>query len=278
MPNRLFSSHRPVLVLAISLLLVNAHVVNAQNNSNNANTSNINSLTNNNTNANANSNTNTNQNTNETKSGADQNTKTTSASADIRAKLLESNWYPLTVTLLFGVLLIGFAATIIRVILRSKSSFRNPLGLPDGSLRAMLAFLLVAFLGFYVYASILSLTDFKLPESLLGIIATVIGFYFGSRSDDEKGAGAPSGQTGSVDGSVVDSAGAAAGGATVELSQAGGKKLTQTTDPTGKFKFDNLPIGDYDIQASKIGATPSDSAKVKVIAGRSQTIALKLKP
>jgi hypothetical protein len=114
----------------------------------------------------------------------------TPSPVDIRAKLLESNWYPLVISLLFAVLLLGFAATIARVILRSKSSFRSPLGLPEGSLRAMLAFLLVAFLGFYVYASVLSLSDFKLPDALLGIIATVIGFYFGSRSVEGAGAGA----------------------------------------------------------------------------------------
>ena len=61
--------------------------------------------------------------------------------------------------MIFFGLLIGFAATIMRVILRSKSSFRSPLGLPDGSLRAVLAFLLVAFLGFYVYANVLSLSQ-----------------------------------------------------------------------------------------------------------------------
>lgn len=277
MPNRRSSSYGALLVLVISLLLANAYVVNAQNNNNNASPSNVNSPANNNTNVNANSNTNTNQNTNDTKGGADQNAKTTPSPVDIRAKLLESTWYPLAVSVLFGGLLIGFAATIIRVILRSKSSFRSPLGLPDGSLRAIIAFLLVAFLGFYVYASIVSLSDFKLPESLLGIIATVIGFYFGSRSGEERAAGAASAQTGIVDGTVVDNAGAPAGGATVELSQTGGKKLKQTTDATGKFKFDSVPIGDYDIQASKAGSTPSDSAKVKVTTGRTQTIALKLK-
>lgn len=204
----------------------------------------------------------------------DQSTATT---PDIRAKLLESNWYPLVISLLFGVLLLGFAGTIARVILRSKSSFRSPLGLPEGSLRAMLAFMLVAFLGFYVYASVLSLSDFKLPDALLGIIATVIGFYFGSRSVEGAGAGAKSEQTGSVDGSVLDKNGTPAGGATVDLSQAGVKKFTQTADLSGKFKFDNVPIGDYDIQASKSDHTPSDSAKTKVTTGRTQTVNLKLK-
>jgi hypothetical protein len=279
MSNRLSSSYRPLLVLVISLLLVNAYGVNAQNNSNNTNTSNVNSAGNNNANANANSNTNNNanQNTNDTKGGTDQGAKTTPSPVDSRAKLLDSNWYPLVVSLLFGALLIGFAATIIRVILRSKSSFRSPLGLPEGSLRAMLAFLLVAFLGFYVYVSLVTLSEFKLPEALLGIVATVIGFYFGSRSGEEKGAGAASGRTGSVEGTVADNSGTPAAGATIDLSQGTNKKFTQTADLKGKFEFDNVPIGDYDIQASLTGHTPSDSAKVKVTAGGTQTVNLKLK-
>ena len=276
--NPISSSNKALLVFLISVLLVSAHVINAQNNSNNTNTSNVNSTSNNNTNVNANSNTNSNaiQNTNDTKGGNDQSAKTT-PSPDTRARLVESTWYPLVVSLLFGVVLIGFAATIMRVILRSKSSFRSPLGLPDGSLRAMLAFMLVAFLGFYVYASILNLSEFKLPESLLGIIATVIGFYFGSRSAEAAGT-ATSGRPGSVEGTVVDNNNSPAPGATIVLSQGTNKKFTQTADLNGKFDFDNVPIGDYEVQASLTGHNPSDSAKVKVTAGGTEKVNLKLKP
>ena len=201
---------------------------------------------------------------------------TASPSPDARAKLLDTTWYPLVISLLFGALVIGFAGTIARVILRSKSSFRSPLGLPEGSLRAMLAFMLVAFLGFYVYAHALG-SNFELPQALLGIIATVLGFYFGSRAVEGAGAGAKPDQVGIVDGSVLDNSGAPAGGATVDLSQAGAKKFTKTADTSGKFKFDNVPIGDYEIQASKSGHNPSDSAKVKVTTGKPQTVTLKLK-
>jgi len=197
------------------------------------------------------------------------------ASSDVKAKLLDSIWYPLVVSVIFIGLLLGFAATIIRVILRSKSSFRSPLGLPDGSLRAVLAFLLVAFLGFYVYESVMSLSDLKFPESLLGIVATVVGFYFGSRSAEEKGTKP---QVGQIEGTVVDDTGAAAAGATVDLSQAGVKKLPKKTDAKGKFSFADVPIGEYDIQASLTGKTPSDPQKVKVTAGDTQTVNLKLKP
>ena len=266
MSNRISSSYRSLLVLVIALFLAGVCVVKAQTPGLTPTPS---------PSANVSPSPSPSPSPSATKS-PDQSTAAPSP-ADIRAKLLESNWYPLVVSLLFGVLLLGFAGTIARVILRSKSSFRSPFGLPEGSLRAMLAFLLVAFLGFYVYASVLSLSDFKLPDALLGIIATVIGFYFGSRSVESAAAGARSEQTGSVDGSVLDNSGSPAGGATVDLSQAGVKKFTQPVDLSGKFKFDNVPIGEYDIQASKSGHTPSDSAKVKVTAGRTQTVNLKLK-
>lgn len=265
--NRISSSYRSFLVLVIALFLAGESVVRAQ-----TPTPRLTATPS----PSANVSPSSSPSPSPTKS-PEQSPATTPSPVDIRAKLLESSWYPLVVSLLFGVLLLGFAATIARVILRSKSSFRSPLGLPEGSLRAMLAFLLVAFLGFYVYASVLSLSDFQLPQALLGIIATVIGFYFGSRSVEGAAAGARLEQTGSVEGSVLDNNGTPAGGATVDLSQAGVKKFTQPADLSGKFKFDDVPIGDYDIQASKSDHTPSDPAKVKVTTGRTQTVNLKLK-
>ena len=76
---------------------------------------------------------------------------------------------------------------------------------------------------------------------------------------------------------MVNKDGAPAVGASVELSRTGGTKFTQTADINGKYKFGNLSIGDYDIQASLAGNAPSDPAKVKVTAGAAQTINLKLK-
>ena len=269
MSNRLSSTNKLLLVLVTSLLLVGAYVAKAQNrNANSAATASPSPSASPSSSPAASPSPNVN--------GTNPNvTPSPSPTPDLKAKLVESTWYPLVITAIFGGLLIGFAATIMRVILRSKSSFRSPLGLPDGSLRAVLAFLLVAFLGFYVYASVLSLTPFNLPESLLGIIATVIGFYFGSRSTE--GAGTTAGQTGSVQGAVVDSSGSPAAGATVELSQGTNKKFTHAADLNGKFDFDNVPTGDYNIQASLTGHAPSDSAKVKVAAGGTQTVSLKLK-
>ena len=275
MSNRLSSSNNSLLVLLISLLLIGSYGIKAQN----RNASPTNSATASPTpNASPSSSpaASSSPNANDAKGAINPNaTPSPSPSPDLKTKLVDSIWYPLVISVVFIGLLIGFAATIIKVILRSKSSFRSPLGLPDGSLRAVLAFLLVAFLGFYVYASVLSLSDFKLPESLLGIIATVIGFYFGSRSVE--GAGATAAKTGSVEGTVADSSGSPAAGASIELSQGTTKKFTQTADLNGKYDFENIPIGDYEIQASKTGSAPSDSAKVKVAAGGTQTVNLKLK-
>ncbi len=255
--NRPSSGCKALLVVVFSLLLVNAYGVKAQTNPANPEA--------------------TPPTGGSSAGGTNQSPTSTPSAVDVqRGKLIATTWYPVVVSLLFGALVIGFAATIARVILRSKSSFRSPLGMPDGSLRAMLAFLLVAFLGFYVYASILSLSDFRLPDSLLGIIATVIGFYFGSRASEEKGAASV--QTGIVDGTVVDNAGSPAGGATVELSRTGAKPLTKKADASGKFKFDDVSTGDYQIQASLTGHTASDPTPVKVTAGATQTVNLKLKP
>jgi hypothetical protein len=194
---------------------------------------------------------------------------------DRRDKLVfESNWYYVLITGMFAVLLIPFGWTIVRVIRFSRSSFNSPLGLPVGSFRAILAYTLVTFLGFYILTSVLSVSYFSPPEFLLGIVATVVGFYFGSRSGEEAGGGA---QIGTVQGTVTKADGTPAVGAGVELSQTSGKKITQTADAQGKYEFDSVPVGDYNIQASLTGSMPSDPAKVKVTAGATQTINLKLK-
>lgn len=120
----------------------------------------------------------------------------------------------------------------------------------------------VAFLGFYVYASMLNLSEFRLPYSLLGIIATVIGFYFGSRPAEVAGT-ATTGRPGNVGGTVIDNNNSPALGASIVLSQGTSKRFTQTPDLNGKFDFDNVPIGNYDVQASLTDHNPSDSVNVK---------------
>lgn len=51
------------------------------------------------------------------------------------------------------------------------------LGLPQGSVRAMIAFMLIAML---IYIGINNIILVDLPDWLVGIMGTVIGFYFGT--------------------------------------------------------------------------------------------------
>ena len=202
------------VVTLVVLLLANTYLAIAQQtNSSNSNANTV--ATNSNTNTSANTNTNTNTNTNQNRNqntNTNHNTNEDSSTQSLRAEdrrddLVSSNWFFVIVTFMFALVLIPFAWTIMRAIRFSKSTFNSPLGLPEGSLRAMLAYTLVTFLGFYILASVLSISDVKPPDFLLGIVATVIGFYFGSRSSETKAAAAAEG---SVEGSVVDNTGAAA--------------------------------------------------------------------
>jgi hypothetical protein len=279
-------------LLALALLLANARAVSAQDSANNANNANVNTgntnvggntnnRNTNNRNSNQNANQNTNQNANQnTNQSGNQNSnvngnQTDSVTDAAREVLTKSGWYFALVTLLFAAIIGPFVYVIMRAILFSKGTFSNPLGLPEGSLRAMLAFMLVAYLGFYVYAGVLSLsTGFKPPDFLLGIVATVIGFYFGSRTGEDKGGGTQA--FGALDGTVLDNTGAAAAGASVDLSQAGVHKFTQKADNAGKFNFNNIPVGVYDIQASLGPNATSAPQKVTVKTGAPQTVNLKL--
>jgi hypothetical protein len=282
--------------LALVLLLVGASAAHAQNisdgaNSNNGNQNvnanrntngNVNANANGNGNSNRNGNTNTNTNTNAGQNANGNGNSNQETPAALRPEirrdnLVNSGWYFPLMTFLFAALLIPFAMVIYRAIRFSKSTFNSPLGLPDGSLRAILAYTLVVFLGFYVYASIVSFSDFKPPEFLMGIVATVIGFYFGSRNNDvsSRGAGAPA-QNGVVGGAVKDNTGTATQDATVVLTQEDGKKLTAKTNEAGKFEIKNVPAGEHSIQAAK-AEHQSDQTKVTVKAGERQTVTLTLK-
>jgi hypothetical protein len=139
----------------------------------------------------------------------------------------------------------------------------------------MLAYILVAYIGFYILASVLSFSEFKPPEFLIGIVATVIGFYFGSRSGDDRGAGAV--KPGVVQGTVTNNQGAVAAKATVDLYQSSVKKDTETTDDKGNYKFDKIAAGEYEIQATAQGSQPSDLTKVTLKAGETKSVDLRLK-
>lgn len=279
--------------LVLALLFVSPLAASAQDSANGANSNNVNQNSNANSNRNANANNanannaNSNRNSNanggqngNVNSNANQNADNANANATRAAEIQRQGmlvgtwWYPFLVTSIFVVVLGLFAYAIYRSVRFSKSTFNSPLGLPEGSLRAMLAFLLVVFVGFYVYASVLSFSDFQPPQFLLGIVATVVGFYFGSRSAEDKGGAVA--RTGTVQGNVVDRNGSPAVGATVDLSQAGVSKHTQTADASGAFTFGNVPVGTYNISANLAGQGPSVPAKVTVAAGAPQTVSLKL--
>jgi hypothetical protein len=277
----LSSTRKFFILLSLTLMLAGMSVVNAQDNANSTTTNTSNSDTTANQNSGTNRNLNSgNQNTRTptgptptpTATPTPTPTPTPDAQNERKAALANSSWFLGLVCLMFtGVLgLSGYA--IYRAVRYSRTTYNSPLGLPDGSLRAMLAYTLVAFLGFYILAGILTVSDFKPPDFLLGIVATVIGFYFGSRTGDERGS-APR-TTGTIQGNVTDKTGAAAGSANVELSQSDGKKLTQKADANGKYKFESVAAGDYDILATLTGHSPSAAAKVKMTSGSTQTVNL----
>lgn len=189
-----------------------------------------------------------------------------------RDALMNSNWYYGIVTLLFGSLLIPFGITIARVIRFSRSSFRNPLGFPVGSFRAILAYTLVAYLGFYILTSVLSVAPFEPPEFLLGIVATVVGFYFGSRTGEE-GTADPS--AGIVRG-VVRVGSNPASGALVKFKRDDGTEpYSRITDVEGRFGLQGARAGKYKVTATVNTSTASQD--ITVSEGSDQEIELLIK-
>ena len=275
-PPRLLAS------LTLVALLFGASSVSAQDNTNANANANANANTNTNTNANRNVNENGNTNANGNSNANDnRNTNDNSNRDDSPAQLsgearknglAKSSWFYAIVSLMFAVVLIPFAWIIWRSIKFSRGTY-GPLGLPEGSLRAILAYMLVAFVGFYVLAGILSISDYKPPEFLLGIVATVIGFYFGSRSGEERG-GAAAAKPGVVQGKVKDPAGAAVANATVELLQSGVSKDRKATDAQGVYTFGNVPPGVYQLQATAQGGQPGQPVTVTVKAGVTSSVDL----
>jgi hypothetical protein len=188
--------------------------------------------------------------------------------------LSQSLWYRISVLLLFTLLLAVFGYTIYRVIRFSKSSFRNAGGFPVGSFRAILAFTLVAYLGFYILASVLSITLFPLPDSLLGIVATVIGFYFGSRNTEEGSAEA--GPAGVVRG-LVNAGPSPARGALVKFKREDGTEpYMRVTDVEGRFAPVNAKPGKYTVRAEVTGL-PAGEVTVTVSEGSDQEIVIPIK-
>lgn len=193
-------------------------------------------------------------------------------------ELSKKDWYQWSILAAFIALLAAFVGTIVRGILRSRSTFRNPLGLPVGSLRAILAYTLVAFLGFYVLTSLLTVSVFAPPDFLLGIVATVVGFYFGSRSDED---GTADERTGIVRGVVRRGTpgGALVSGAMVKFKRDndGTEPYSRLTDVDGRFVLPGAKPGKYKVSATVAGSGASDSLDINITEGSDQEIEIVIK-
>jgi hypothetical protein len=207
-----------------------------------------------------------------------------------RQVIAQSNWFYALVTLLFAAIVVPFSFGIVATVWRGSagaSAMGQPLGLPEGTVRAVLAFLLVAYLGFYVLASVLSVSEFKPPEFLSGIVATVIGFYFGTRSNGPSGAttttagtitSATTVSTGRVAGTVVDSTGAPVAKATVMLSDAARPTIPAAMVETavdGSYMLEAIEPGAYTLVARR-GDVVSESVSVAVEANRTARLEVAL--
>jgi hypothetical protein len=192
-----------------------------------------------------------------------------------RDALTKYTWYYLLVTGMFLAVLVPFVLAIYRGTSGSASTNNRPLGLPVGSFRSILAYSLVAYLGFYILTSILSVSTFPPPDFLLGIVATVIGFYFGSRTGEE---GEASEKTGIVRGSVRQGTNPARG-AIIKFKRTddGKEPYSRISDVDGRFELRGAKPGKYKVSASLTGSTPSDEQEVAVAEGSDHEIELVIK-
>src|SRR5438270_3797763 len=83
----------------------------------------------------------------------------------------------------------------------------------------------------------------------------------------------------SIDGTVIDQSKAVVPGATVTItSTATGATRTATTNSSGSYRFDLLPVGVYTVKATKSGFATAAANNVELQIGRTSTIELALKP
>lgn len=191
-----------------------------------------------------------------------------------RANLVTYYWYYWLVTAMFLAVLVPFVLAIYRGTSGSRSTDNRPLGLPVGSFRSILAYSLVAYLGFYILTSILSVSYFAPPDFLLGIVATVIGFYFGSRSGDE---GEASSKTGAVRGLVRQGANPARGAMVRFKREDGTEPYSRISDVNGRFELTGAKPGKYKVKASLTGSPPSDEQDVSIADGSDHEIEIVIK-
>lgn len=182
-------------------------------------------------------------------------------------------WYNVLVSIVFLLVTIPFVFIIARSIKYSGSTYRSALGMPDGSIRAIIALILVVLVALYVLAGVLTATMIKPPEYLIGIVATVIGFYFGSRSE---GAGESNSRgNGGVKGKVVDAAGKPVSGALVKLTRGEKFELAVPTNLTGDYEIKGAWPGAVSLQAVLDGQIPSESKAVTITGGKTEEVNLK---
>ncbi|HZE69895.1 MAG TPA: carboxypeptidase regulatory-like domain-containing protein [Pyrinomonadaceae bacterium] len=195
--------------------------------------------------------------------------------AEVRRNNVVNRWwyYPLVIVAFLG-LFGAFAYVIVRGILFSRATFRTATGLPVGSFRAILAYTLVLFVGFYVLISLLVVSNFPPPEFLLGIVATVIGFYFGSRSGEE---GALDTRAGTVRG-IVRKGSNTLSGALVKFRAADNTEpYSRITDVDGRFELRAAKPGKYKVIAEVKTPPATGEQEVTVSEGSDQEIEITIK-
>jgi outer membrane receptor protein involved in Fe transport len=85
--------------------------------------------------------------------------------------------------------------------------------------------------------------------------------------------------TGSIEGVVTDSTGAAVPGITVTATRQGGRALTATTNEGGSFRFPNVEPGMYTVSVDpEKGFAKFEQANVPVNLSRTSTMAISLRP
>ncbi|MGC2163612.1 MAG: carboxypeptidase-like regulatory domain-containing protein, partial [Silvibacterium sp.] len=83
--------------------------------------------------------------------------------------------------------------------------------------------------------------------------------------------------SGSIWGSVNDTSGAAIPGATVTIKNTEtGEKRTVVSDATGKFNAPALPVGHYEVTATKTGFRTNATTGVTLVVGQREEITLAL--
>lgn len=103
----------------------------------------------------------------------------------------------------------------------------------------------------------------------LAILAILLGVQFSPRASAQSG--------GSIWGSVNDTSGAAIPGATVTIKNTEtGETRTVLSDETGKFNAPALPVGHYEITATKTGFRTNATTGVTLVVGQREEVTLAL--